>query len=164
MIIIISGTPGTGKTTLSKKLAEKLNIKYLDVNKIIKRFNLIEEYDKARKTNVVDIYKLNKVLIKIIKKEKNLIIDSHLSHNLPKKYVDLAIILKCSLKELEKRLQRKRWSKAKIRENMDAEIFNICYEEAKEQKHNILVINTTKRINFKELTEKIKKKLKINNK
>ena len=159
MIIIVSGTPGTGKTTLSKKLAKELKFKYVDVNKIIKRFNLIESYDKARKTNVIDIYKLNRVLIKFIKQGKNLVIDGHLSHNLPKQYVDLAVITKCNLKKLEKRLERKRWSKSKIRENMDSEIFNICFEEAKQQKHKILVVDTTKRVDIDKLSRNIQKRI-----
>ena len=121
-MIIVSGTPGTGKTTLSKKLAEKLKFKYVDVNKIIKRFNLIESYDEARKTNVIDIYKLNKVLIKFIKQEKDMIIDSHLSHNLPKKYVDLAIILKCNL-------QRVAWHQM----NSDEKGSTLCQGEVQAQ-------------------------------
>ena len=151
MAIAISGTPGTGKTTLAKKLAKSLNYKYLDVNKLIKSNKLAESYDKKRKCIIIDIKKLNKILIKEIKKNPNLIIDSHLSHYLPKKYLDLCIITKCSLKILEKRLKKKKYSKQKTRENLDCEIFDICLNEAKELKHRILIIDTTKRPNLNKI-------------
>ena len=44
--IVLFGPESSGKTTLSKKLAKQLKYKYVDVNKIIKRFNLIESYLK----------------------------------------------------------------------------------------------------------------------
>ncbi|MBW2965775.1 AAA family ATPase [Candidatus Woesearchaeota archaeon] len=156
MIITVSGTPGTGKTTLSKKLAKKLNYKYIDVKKVITKNKLKESYDKKRKTYIIDIKKLNPILIKFIKQSKNLIIDSHLSHYLPKKYIDLCIITKCSLKTLEKRLKKKKYNKEKIRENLDCEIFDICLNEAKEAGHKILIIDTTKSININKLINKIK--------
>jgi len=137
MIIVISGTPGTGKTTLAKKLMKQLKYPLLDVKKFIKTKGLVESYDKKRKSDIIDIKKLNKELIKEINKIKKqhspegIIIDSHLSHYLPKKYVDFAIITKTNLKVLEKRLKKRQYSKAKIRENLDCEIFDICLNEAK---------------------------------
>ena len=53
---------------------------------------------------------------------------------------------KCDLKELERRLKNKKYSKNKVRENLDAEIFDICLNEAKENKHKIIVVDTTKGI------------------
>ncbi|MCH7881066.1 MAG: AAA family ATPase [Proteobacteria bacterium] len=163
--MIVSGTPGTGKTTLSKKLASKLKFYYIDVNRIIKKRGISEGYDKKRKTKIIDVKILNKALIKEIKKydkiksiknkKHGLIIDSHLSHYLPKKYVDMCIITKCDLKILEKRLKKKKFSKNKIRENLDAEIFDICLHEAKENKHKIIIIDTTKDINIKKIIKKI---------
>lgn len=144
MIICVSGSVCTGKTTLAKLIAKKYKLKYVDVNKLIKKHKLYEKYDRKFKTYLVDIKKLNKFLIKLIKKNKNLVIDSHLSHYLPKKYVNLCIITKCDLKILEKRLKKRKYSKEKIRENLDAEIFNICLNEAKEMKHKIKIIDTTK--------------------
>jgi len=165
-VIIVSGTPGTGKTTLSKKLSIKLNLHYLDVNKIIRKYNIFEGYDKKRKTKIIDVKKLNKVLIneiknyniriKSIKIPKNgIIIDSHMSHNLPSKYVDLCVVTKCNLKVLEKRLKKKKYSKEKIRENLDAEIFDICLNEAKENKHKIMIVDTTKDINIEKISKKV---------
>ena len=143
-VIIISGCPGTGKTTIAKKIAQEKEYKYIDVNKIIDDNKLNEKYDKERDTNVIDIDKLNKVLIKLIETEKSpgLVIDSHLSHHLPKKYVDRCIITKCNLKELEKRLQKRGYSKEKIRENLDAEIFDTCRVEALEAGHDVEIVNT----------------------
>ena len=147
-VIIISGTPGTGKTTTAKKLAREKNYEYIDVAKLIKENKLSSGYDKKRKTNIIDVKKLNKFLINLTniykkdKKVKGMIIDSHLSHYLPPKYVDLCIITKCNLKTLQKRLKKKHYHKEKIRENLDAEIFDICLYEAKELGHKIKIMYT----------------------
>jgi len=141
--IIVSGTPATGKTTLAKKLAKKHKLKYIDVNKIIKQHKLSEGFDKKRNCEIIDIKKLNKILIELIKTSgKQLIIDSHLSHYLPKKYVDRCIITKCSLKELQKRLKKRKYSKEKIGENIQAEIFDICLDEAKKHSPEVIFTST----------------------
>jgi broad-specificity NMP kinase len=44
--IIVTGTPGTGKTTLAKKLSKKLKYAYIDVNNVIKENKLKEGYDR----------------------------------------------------------------------------------------------------------------------
>lgn len=144
MIIAVTGTPGTGKTEVAKRIAKKLRLKYLDVNKIIDENKLADGYDKKRKCKIVDIKKLNKILIKAIKDSKNLVIDSHLSHFLPNKYIDLCVVTKCELKLLKKRLEKRGYSKGKIRENMDAEILDICLVEALERGHRIRIVDTTK--------------------
>ncbi len=158
--IIVGGTPGTGKTTLAKRLAKKLNFHYLDVNKIIEKYNISEGYDKKRDTKIIDTKKLNLALTKEIRNFKQskegIIIDSHLSHYLPKKYVDLCIVTKCNLKEMENRLKKKKYSKSKIRENLDAEIFDVCLNEAKENRHKVIVIDTTKGLNIENISRKIK--------
>ncbi len=183
-VIIVTGTPGTGKTTLSKKLAGKLNFYYLDVNEFVIKNKLYDGYDRKRKTRIVDVNKLNKALVneilsikreasmrrfnknKLIKNKKSedienkkikngIIIDSHLSHYLPSKHVDLCIVTKCDLKELRKRLKKKKYDQLKIRENLDAEIFDICLNEAKENGHKLIVIDTTKGININAVSKKV---------
>ncbi|MDO8740160.1 MAG: AAA family ATPase [Candidatus Woesearchaeota archaeon] len=153
-VIIVTGTPGTGKTTLAKKLSKRSGYNYIDVSKIIKGNKLEEGYDKKRKCRIVDIKKLNMVLIRLIQNSKKPpIIDSHLSHYLPKKYVDLCIITKCDLKTLEKRLKKKGYSKDKIRENLDCEIFDVCYNEAKERGHKVMIAD--EKISFENIIKEI---------
>ncbi|MAG19934.1 hypothetical protein CL618_00690 [archaeon] len=146
MIITVTGTPCTGKTKVSKELSKKYKLKYLDVNKLIEDEGLSEGYDRKLKSKIVDVKKLNKKLVEIIKENKNLVIDSHLSHYLDKKYVDLCVVVKCGLEKLKKRLEKRKYSKKKIRDNLDSEIFDVCLVEALEKGHKIKVIDTTKGI------------------
>src|SRR3989344_3218410 len=46
------------------------------------------------------------------------------------------------LKKVKKRLEKRGYNKLKIRENLDAEIFDVCYEEAKELGHKVEVIES----------------------
>lgn len=142
-LICVSGGIGSGKTTYSKKLARKLRYEYLDLNEVIENNGLKEKYDRKRKTWEVDVSKLKKVLVKLIKefKGKGIIIDGHLSHYLPPKYVDKVVIMKCELKKLRKRLEKRGYNERKVRENLDAEIFDVCYEEARELGHKIEIVD-----------------------
>ncbi|HII15413.1 MAG TPA: AAA family ATPase [Nanoarchaeota archaeon] len=144
-VIIVTGTPGTGKTELAKELAKQIKYRYIDVNDIVKKERLVECYDRQRKTNVVDEEKLSNALVSLIKKNRgqSLIIDSHMSHSIPAKYANMCIVTKCSLKILKKRLEKKGYNRIKVRENLDAEIFDACLNEAMEAGHNVLIVDTS---------------------
>lgn len=145
-IIIVTGCVGTGKTKTAREIAEKKKANYVDVNKLIEKYKLSVGYDKERNCKIISIRKLNSVLIKRIKdarsNNKSLVIDSHLSHYLPKKYVDLCVVTKCNPIKLASRLKERSYSKEKIQENIDAELFDVCYNEAKERGHKIKIIIT----------------------
>ena len=143
-VIIVTGTPGTGKTELAKALAAKLNYDYFDVKMFIANKKFYTGYDKKRQTYIVDENKLVKAMLKVIK-GRNMVIDSHLAHELPAKYVDLCIVTKCEIKTLRQRLKKRGYSEEKIKENIDAEIFDICLNEAYEAGHKLLVVDTSKR-------------------
>lgn len=143
-LIIITGTPCTGKSTLAKALARKLRYERLDLHHYY--HSISTGYNKKKQAHDID----KKKFITLVKKkfsraEKGLILDSHISHLLPSRMVDLCIVLTCSnLKVLQKRLQKRKYPKEKISENMDAEIFQICLTEAQEQGHQIISFDTAK--------------------
>jgi len=159
-VIIVSGTPGTGKTAVARAI-EALGYKCLDIGSIVAEKGLSEGYDRAMKCHIVDTARLNKALTGFIKgsKGKLIVIDGHLSHFLPSRYVDLCIITKCGIKELKKRLEKKGYSKKKVRENLDCEILDICLNEAKENKHNVKTFDTTGK-ETAQISEEIKKIIK----
>lgn len=150
---IVTGTPGAGKTTFAKHFAKKNNLEYISGLDIIEITKLAESKDEDG-CIVVDEKKFAKICEKIItlskktnKKSndlKGIIIDSHLSHYINPKYVDLCFVTECDIKILKKRLTKRKYSPQKIRDNLDSEIFKICRTEAKESGHKIKVIDTSK--------------------
>ncbi|MBN2567236.1 adenylate kinase family protein [Candidatus Woesearchaeota archaeon] len=143
MIIVVTGSPGTGKSYVAKRIAERYGYQYLDVNDLISRHKLSSGYDRKRRCRIIDVERLNRHLIREIGRHPNIVIDSHLSHYLPRNYVHLCLVTKCGLKELERRLARRGYPPSKVRENLDAEIFDTCYAEAQELGHHIMVIDTS---------------------
>lgn len=157
-IYICTGTPGTGKTELCKELAKQMKLKYVDVNKVIKEKKLVEGYDELRETSIVDERNLAKALVELAKGKKNMIIDSHMSHELPPKYVDWCIVTKCDTDVLSKRLEKKGYPREKVEENVDAEILDICRSEAEQYGHKIVVVDTSKE-SAKKIAARLKKLL-----
>lgn len=149
-VIVITGTPGTGKTSVAKELSLLLHYTYVDGIKIAKQVS--EGYDKIRRTLIVDRRKFSSSVLALIRAlkassnaPKGLVIDSHMSHFLPARYADLCIVTRCSLKLLKKRLEARGYPAAKVRENLDAEIFDTCLVEAEELGHNVFVADTTRK-------------------
>ena len=143
MIIALTGTPGTGKSTVAKLLRKK-GYKVISLNRVIVSRKLVTGFDEKRKSWIADFEKIEKYLDRMRKKHTLLILDSHISHLLN---VDFAIVLRCSPEELEKRLKKKRWSKEKIRENIEAEMIDLIAVEAEEKlgKERVYEIDTTKK-------------------
>lgn len=160
MIIAISGTPGTGKTTLAEGLTERLGYHLIDVNAVINEHEeLVIENDKERDTKIIDedgLLKILKEKIEPIKKrEKGTIIDSHLSHMLDKGTIDVCIVLSCDLNILKKRLEARGYNELKIEENLEAEAFDEILEKAKENGHDVINIRTDWDIDIDSIAEKI---------
>lgn len=142
--IIITGTPATGKTTLAKMIMSKINVnfKYIDISKYVKENKLYDHYDNELETYIVDENILIQNLINELKNARNFILDGILSYYLPKDLVDLCIVTKCKIELLYKRLKIRGYKENKINENLQAEIFNVCYEEAISRHKNVFVIHT----------------------
>ncbi len=148
--IIISGTPGCGKTSVAQEISNLIDAKMISLNELAISDNFSFEYDKERNTYIVDFeiflpYVINR--IEEIKKENPpyLIIESHFSDIIPEKFIDYAFILRCDPDELFKRLEKKKFDIKKITENIHAEILGNCvnYFIQKEMKVPIFEIDTT---------------------
>lgn len=137
MKILISGTPGTGKTKVAELLAKKLGYALIKVNDFAVENKLIVGEDKQRKTLIMDEKALRK---KVERLKGNFVIEGHEAHFCNG---DKTIILRTEPKELIKRLKAKKWPARKIQENIDAERMEVILEEARSLHNNIIVLDTT---------------------
>lgn len=127
MLIAISGTPGTGKTSAARILAKKIGGKLITTPYLVRKYMIKTFFDKKRKTKVIDARKLSSAAKKESKNHALTIFEGHLSHF---SRADLTVILRTSPLELEKRLKRKGWSAEKVRENVEAEAVGVISSEA----------------------------------
>ncbi len=129
-IIIITGTPGCGKTTLSKKLKEVIDCVLISLNELVIEKNFIIEYEEKRETNIIDFEKLNSYILQYIEDAKTkigcLIIEGHFADFLPNDLIDMVFILRCHPEILAKRLEKRNYKNKKIVENIQAEILGNC--------------------------------------
>lgn len=145
-VIIFTGTPATGKTTLAREIAEKLNYEYLEIKEYCKNKGIYSKLDDDG-TIVIDTDVMTSHIKDYITHQpKSIIIDGHLSHFLSPDYVDFCFVTTCDINILNHRLVKRGYSESKIRENLDSEIFQICLNEANEIGHNPYVINTNSSI------------------
>jgi len=149
-IIIISGTPGTGKSSVAYELSKFINAKMISLNELAISNDFSFEYDNDRKTYIVDFKIFLPYIMKKIKKIKKenpqfLIIESHFSDIIPNKYIDHIVILRCDPDELVNRLKGKNYNLKKITENVQTEILGNCvnYFIQKKTKKPLLEIDTT---------------------
>ncbi|KAJ5501997.1 hypothetical protein N7463_004871 [Penicillium fimorum] len=130
--VIITGTPGVGKTVHCEQLAQELGLKHLSINQVAKDRGCFDEYDEELKTWVVDEDKLLDALEDEIP-NGGYLIDWHACDLFPKSWIDLVVVLRCPTTDiLYDRLSSRGYHEKKLDENVDAEIFGVLSDEARE--------------------------------
>lgn len=150
MIIALTGTPGTGKTSV----AEKLDYDVLDLTRFVKERDLGARGEEFR----VDIQEMNEELGQYLEDRDDVVIEGHLSHHFP---ADLCIVLRTEPSELEKRLRERDYDEKKVRDNVESERIDLVLQEAVSEQENILEVDTTGRDAedvAEEIEERIEKK------
>ena len=131
-IILITGTPGVGKTTLAKNLTQNSHFKLFELNSTIKNEKLYARFDRARKTYVIDEEKVRRRLGSLARSSQRIVLPTHLvGRFLPKASVESALVLRLDPVDLYERLRARGWTKRKAWENTEAEILDVCYQESR---------------------------------
>lgn len=133
-IIIVTGTPGTGKSILSRRVALEFNCISLEDSSLFKSGGALVEDPTGRETSVIVESKAIKTIEDYVNNLKdNCLVVSTLNPSLwlntVGDYIPLIILLRCDPRVLIVRLEDRGWSRAKIIENTIAEAFNIIAEE-----------------------------------
>jgi len=131
-VIVVTGTPGVGKTIVSERLAQKLGAVHITVADLVRHEGIASGYDEKRQTLIADDEKLAKRVQQIIDKtRKTVIVDGHFAtETVPKRYVTKVFVLRCHPKQLKQRMVERGFQGAKLRENLAAEVLDICLTDA----------------------------------
>ncbi len=124
-VIIVTGTPGTGKTSVSRLLAEKLGCIHLDVSRYVIENRMYVSYDEERQSYVIDEDRVREAIKKLVETSKCIIIDIHYPELLDFLQPDIIIILRTAPEILERRLKPRNWPENKVKENIMAEILGV---------------------------------------
>ena len=132
MKIGLTGTPGTGKTTL----ANKLPFDIVHLNEYMRENDIGEELENGELEIDLEELKQNQPEAS----GKDLLIEGHLSHFLD---LDYCLVLRTNPETLENRLNKRDYSEDKIEENIESEILDVILSEAVEKQENIIEVDTT---------------------
>lgn len=130
-VIIITGTPGVGKSLISKILSSKINSLVISLGDLIREEKLYSGVDKERNTLIADLEKVSKRVQEIILgSDRDVIVEGHLAPDVvPPEHVTMVFILRRSPEELKRVLENRHYNEKKIAENLAAEILDVCLYE-----------------------------------
>jgi adenylate kinase len=135
MQIALTGTPGTGKTTIAGLLPYRV----IDINALVKG-GMNFGTDPERGCLEADMDALADHLAKQ-DPDETLILEGHFSHH----FADWAIVLRLAPSILKSRLEARGYSSTKIQENLEAEALDVILVEAAERCGRVDEIDTTEK-------------------
>ncbi|MGM0591499.1 MAG: adenylate kinase family protein [Halobacteriota archaeon] len=118
MKVVVTGTPGTGKTTST----DRLDAPVTHLNDEIAEHELWTERDEARDSLVADLDAVREWL-----GDWSGVVESHLAHHLD---ADRVVVLRCRPDRLEARLRERGEPPEKARENAESEALDGILSEA----------------------------------
>ncbi|XP_067931205.1 adenylate kinase isoenzyme 6-like [Watersipora subatra] len=137
--ILVTGTPGTGKSTLCQELAERTKLEYINVGDLAKENNYFDGYDEDRGCPVLHEDQLLDDMEDRMQ-EGGKIVDYHGCDFFPERWFDLVIVLRCDNTQLYDRLTARGYSGKKLSDNIECEIMQTLLEEARDSyPHEIVV-------------------------
>lgn len=137
MKIVITGTPGTGKTIVADILGKALKKRVVHINDFAKKNRLI--IGKSRGSYIVDLKKLKRKLERV-----DGVLESHLLCEFPLSN-SVVFVLRCDPKVLAKRLMKRKYLKRKIKENLEVEALDYCTINAEKHYKKVYDVDTTHR-------------------
>jgi adenylate kinase len=140
--ILVTGTPGTGKTSLCQMLQDELGLTHVDIGKVVKEEKFFSEYDATYGSNMMDEDDEDRLLdyLEPIMMRGGVVCDFHSSNLFPRRWFGCVLVLRVDTDKIFDRLTARGYSEEKRAENLEAEIQGVCEDEARESYHESCVV------------------------
>eukprot|EP00897_Mesotaenium_endlicherianum_P007179 jgi/Mesen1/648/ME000109S10866 len=139
--ILVTGTPGTGKTSTCSLLASSTDYRHVNIGDLVKEKELHDGWDDEYECLI-----LNEDKVKEVDKQYSHaplcdeledtmtaggnVLDYHSCDLFPERWFDLVIVLQTETATLHDRLTSRGYAGKKLEENMQCEIMQVLLEEA----------------------------------
>ncbi|KAJ8559573.1 hypothetical protein K7X08_003631 [Anisodus acutangulus] len=137
--ILITGTPGTGKTTTAAALTDVTELRHINVGDFANDRNLTNGWD-----DTFDCYYINEDLVceelENLMEEGGNIVDHHRCDFFPEHWFDHVVVLQTDNSVLYDRFTMRGYSDQKLAKNTECEIFQVLLDEAKESYPEDIVV------------------------
>ncbi|KAI9746520.1 MAG: factor activating pos9 [Claussenomyces sp. TS43310] len=140
--VIITGTPGVGKTTHCEAVAAATGLRHLAINQIVRDRACHEGWDEEFGCWIVDEDKLLDSIEDEVK-QGGYLIDWHACEVFPRSWIDLVVVLRVDSSVLYDRLKARGYAEAKLQENLDSEIMQVLLQEARDSYDEEIVVELT---------------------
>lgn len=138
--IIITGTPGCGKTSHAEEfVSQHGEFTHINVSEYAKANGCIEGYDEERDSSIVNEDKMLD-LLEPLSEKGGLVIDWHCCEIFPERWIDLVVVVRCDNTVLYERLEKRGYKQNKITENIQCEIMQVLLTEAMENYNPSIVV------------------------
>ena len=139
-MIVVTGTPGTGKTAIARLVAAELGLPFISVNTLIKSKRLHFGMDNG--SLVVDMRALAREL-----RGFNGVVEGHVLCDL-KLPADRVVVLRASPRSIARRLKPRNYSRQKLQDNIDSEALDYCLIRSigNYGRRKVVQVNTTGRM------------------
>lgn len=146
--ILVTGTPGVGKSSTASLIAERLGMKHIEVGELIKSHKFHGDKDSRFDSLVLgddDEDRLLDLMEEMLatkrpadsddgddsdEREGGFVVDYHGCDLFPERWFDLVLVLRARTDVLYDRLTKRGYSEAKRSENVECEIMQVVLEEA----------------------------------
>jgi len=125
ILVAVTGTPATGKSTLARSIARSTGCRIIEINEIVERKRLFSSKDRYG-SKIVKLPELEREVKREAGMQKGMVlVVGHLAPELRFSY-NVAVVTRAPLAELIRRMKKRGYPIGKIKENLMSEALDYC--------------------------------------